>query len=58
MLKKESEWEVVCDACNGSRFTGVTHGDDGFDFIECEKCHGSGHVSVIQYGLTKEDDED
>lgn len=58
MFHKESQWEVVCDECNGTRFIGVAQKDEGFEFIECEKCHGTGYVSVIQYGFSKEDDED
>ncbi len=57
MLKKEFQWEAVCDACHGTRFVGVAENGDGFDFIECEKCHGTGYVSVIQFGLTKDEEE-
>lgn len=58
MLRKESEWEVPCDVCKGTRYTGVEQGGDGYEFIECEKCHGTGHVSVIQFGFSKEDDDE
>ncbi|HEY9165197.1 MAG TPA: hypothetical protein VIS48_03445 [Candidatus Kryptonia bacterium] len=58
MLNKESQWDVVCDSCNGTRFVGVAQSGDGFDFIECEKCHGTGTVTVIQYGFAKEDDDE
>jgi len=58
MLQRESQTEKVCDVCNGSRFIGVTPVIDGFDFIECEKCHGTGHVSVVEFRLASEEDED
>lgn len=58
MFHKESQWEAVCDVCNGTRFVGITQHDEGFDFIECEKCHGTGYVSVIQFGFAKEDDDE
>ncbi len=58
MFHKESQWEAICDACNGTRFIGVAESGEGFDFIECEKCHGTGYVSVIQFGFAKEDDDE
>ncbi len=58
MLKKESQWEVECDICKGTRFIGIAENTDGFDFIECEKCHGTGKISVIQYGFAKEEDDE
>ena len=58
MLQKEYQRDIVCDACNGTRFVGVTKNGDGFDFIECEKCQGTGHVSVAQYGFSNEEDEE
>ncbi len=58
MFHKESQWEVVCDACNGTRYVGVIQKDENIEFIECEKCHGAGYISVIQYGFSGEEDED
>jgi DnaJ-class molecular chaperone len=58
MLQKEYQRDIVCDACNGTRFIGVTKSGDGFDFIECEKCQGTGHLSEVQYGFSKEEEED
>ena len=57
MFHKESQWEVVCDSCHGTRFVGVTQNNEGYEFIECEKCHGTGYVSVIQFGFSGEDEE-
>jgi DnaJ-class molecular chaperone len=58
MLQKEYQRDIVCDVCNGTRFVGIVKNSDGFEFIECEKCRGTGHISEIQYGFSNEEDED
>ncbi len=58
MLQKEYPHDAVCDICNGTRFIGVAKKDDGFEFIECEKCRGTGHLSLIQFGFTKDEDDE
>ena len=58
MFHKESQWEVVCDVCNGTRFIGVARKGEEFEFIECEKCHGTGYISVIQFGFSGDDEEE
>ncbi len=58
MFRKESEWEVICDVCNGTCFVGVTQREKGYEFIECEKCHGTGRVPVTQYGFSTDDDDE
>jgi len=58
MLQREYQRDIVCDACNGTRFVGVLKSGDGFDFIDCEKCHGTGYLQVVQYGFTDEEEEE
>lgn len=57
-FRKEAEWEEVCNVCNGSRYVGVMQNGDGFDFIECEKCHGTGYIMTMQYGFSKDDNDE
>ena len=58
MLQNEYQSDVICDICNGTRFIGITKNNDGFEFIECEKCQGTGHLSSIQFSLTKDEDDE
>jgi DnaJ-class molecular chaperone len=58
MLQKEYQRDIVCDACNGTRFVGVMKNSDGFDFIDCEKCQGTGYLQVVQYGFPDEEEEE
>ena len=58
MLQKEYQGDIICDVCNGTRYVGVMNSGIGFEFIECEKCRGTGHLTAVQYGFTKEDEEE
>ncbi len=58
MLQKGLQYDMNCDACNGTRYIGVERNGEGFDLIECEKCHGTGRLLATQFRFTDDEEEE